>query len=54
MNKKETIKHFIKWYFYVNDKTINKDCTKNVMLKILDNYIEGKHYDFSPFEEINN
>ena len=24
------------------------------LLEILDNYIESKHYDFSPFEEINN
>ena len=48
MNRKEKIKHFIKWYFYVND---NKDLNQNVMLKILDNYIDGKHYDFSPFKE---
>ena len=48
---KETIIHFIKWYFYVND---NKDLNQNVTLKILDNYIDGKHYDFNPFEEINN
>ena len=37
MNRKETIKHFIKWYCY----TTNSDCNKGVMLKILDNYIKG-------------
>lgn len=50
MNRKETIKHFIKWYCYV----ANNDCNKGVMLKILDNYIKEEHYNFSPFEEINN
>ena len=49
MNKKETIEHFIK-YCYIT----KNDYNKNVMLKILDNYIKNKHYNFSPFKKINN
>ena len=57
MNRKETIKHFIKWYCYaVLHRACNEDYDEvlALMLSTLDNYIENEHYNFSPFEEINN
>ena len=48
-NKKEIIEHFIKWVIYVQND--DKD-QEQIMLNILDNYIDCEHYDFSPFKEI--
>ena len=51
-NRKETINHFIKWYCYVTSTSKGYNEIAPQMLEVLDNYIEGKHYDFSPFTEI--
>ena len=48
-NRKEIIEHFIKWTIYVQND--DKD-QEQIMLDILDNYIDARHYNFSPFKEI--
>ena len=64
MNRKETIIHFIK--FFIHDEKIgikNNNSVFNGMelsvvekelLRFLEPYIEDEHYNFSPFEKINN
>ena len=51
-DRKKAINHFIKWYCYVTNTTKNYNEVAPHMLDILDNYIDGKHYDFNPFTEI--
>ena len=50
--RKEAIIHFIKWYCYVTSTSKGYYEIAPQMLEVLDNYIEGKHYEFSPFAEI--
>ena len=50
--RKEAIIHFIKWYCNVTSTSKGYYEKAPKMLGELDNYIEGKHYDFSPFTEI--
>ena len=64
MKRKEIINHFIK--FFIHDEKIGIKHNQSVftgmelsvvekeLLRFLEPYIEDKHYDFSPFEEINN
>ena len=48
-NRKEIIEHFIKWNIYIQDDDKEQE---EIMLDILDNYIDNKHYNFNPFTEI--
>ena len=50
-DRKKAINHFIKWYCYTTNTSKSYDEIAPFMLDILDNYIDNKHYDFSPFKE---
>ena len=48
-NRKEIIEHFINWIAYVQD---DDEEQKEIIMDILDNYIDNKHYNFNPFTVI--
>ena len=47
-DRKKAINHFIKWITYVQDDDKEQE---QILLDILDNYIDCEHYDFIQFKE---
>ena len=56
MTRKKIIEYFIKWFIYDLKQSNNNDTyienVENDLLNFLEPYIDDKHYNFSPFKNI--